>query len=172
MGPPDTGMQGADFAHRLGWPYGIRYAPYWMGRMFWRSMAIGRLDLPEDQRLKMLLKETEKMPEKDRDIFEDVDLMRLIIRSNQQAFSQGYDGVWDDGKKSCTNFGFRVQDIRQDLKVQLWYGKDDCYVPLVHGAQIAARLDGRAQFRVEEESHAGIAVHYRREILEAICASM
>jgi hypothetical protein len=165
-------MTGADLAHRLSWPYGIRYAPYWMGRMFWRSMAIGRLDLTENQRLEMLLKETAKAPEKDRDIFEDVDLMRLSIRSNQEAFSQGYDGVWDDGKKSCTEFGFRLQDIREDLKVQLWYGKDDCFVPLIQGLQIAARLDGRAQFRVEEESHAGIAVHYRREILEAISASM
>lgn len=172
MGPPDIGMQGADLAHKVGWLYGIRYAPYWTGRMFWRSMAIGRLDLTADQRLKMLLKETEKTPEKDRDIFDDVDLMRLTIRASQEAFSQGYDGVWDDGKKSCTDFEFKVQDIRRDLKVHLWYGKDDCFVPLVHGIQIAARLDGRAQFRIEDESHAGIGVHYRREILEALRASL
>jgi hypothetical protein len=96
-----------------------------MGRMFWRCQAIGRLDLSEEQRLKMLLKETAKAPQKDRDIFDDVDLMRLTIRANEQSFAQGYDGVWDDGKKSCTKFGFRVQDIREDLKVHLWYGKEE-----------------------------------------------
>jgi pimeloyl-ACP methyl ester carboxylesterase len=172
VGPPDIGWRGADIPHQIGWPYGIRYAPYWMGRMFWRCQAIGRLDLSEEQRLKMLLKETAKAPQKDRDIFDDVDLMRLTIRANEQSFAQGYDGVWDDGKKSCTKFGFRVQDIREDLKVHLWYGKEDCYVPPVHGIQIAARLNGRAQVRMENESHAGILMHWKKEILEALRDSM
>jgi pimeloyl-ACP methyl ester carboxylesterase len=28
VGPPDIGMKGADWAHWVGWPYGIRFAPY------------------------------------------------------------------------------------------------------------------------------------------------
>ncbi|KAH4350892.1 hypothetical protein HBH98_038800 [Parastagonospora nodorum] len=172
MGPPDIGMQGADIAHRLGWPYGIRFAPYWAGRMFWRTMAIGRLDLSEEERLEMLLKESRTAPEKDRDIFGDVDLMRLVVRSNSQAFAQGYEGVWDDGKKSSKPFGFEVKDLRDDLEVQLWYGKKDVFVPPVHGVQIAARLGGRARLRMEDESHAGIQIHWRKEILEALRDAM
>jgi hypothetical protein len=135
-------------------------------------MALGRMDLSEDERLKLMQKENKTPPEMDRDIFEDVDLMRLTIRSSGEAFAQGYNGVMDDGKKSATDFGFRIQDIREDLTIHLWYGKRDCYVPLIHGTQIAARLGGRAQFRVEDESHAGILMHWKGEILKAIGNSM
>lgn len=140
--------------------------------MFWRTMAIGRLDLSEEARLERLLKESASAPEKDRDIFGDVDLMRLVVRSNSQAFAQGYQGVWDDGKKSCRPFGFEIKDVREDLEVQLWYGKEDVFVPSVHGLQIAARLGGRARLRMEDESHAGIQIHWRKEILEALRDSM
>jgi pimeloyl-ACP methyl ester carboxylesterase len=172
MGPPDIGMRGADIQHQLGWPYGLRYAPYFMGRWFWRTMAMGRTDLSEEERLVMIQKESKGAPECDRDIYDDVDLMRLVVRASGEAFAQGYDGVWDDGKKSAAEFGFRLQDIREDLTVQLWYGKNDVFVPLVHGTQIAARLGGRAQFRVEDESHGGILMHWKREIFEAIRDSM
>ncbi|KAF1911059.1 hypothetical protein BDU57DRAFT_507692 [Ampelomyces quisqualis] len=98
--------------------------------------------------------------------------MRLTVRANDQAFRQGYDGVWDDGKRSCRPWGFRVEDVRRDLRVQLWYGREDVYVPLVYGVQIAARLGGRTELRVEEESHAGIGVHWKRENLEGLRDAM
>jgi pimeloyl-ACP methyl ester carboxylesterase len=172
MGPPDIGMQGADLLHRLSWPYGIPLMPYWMGRMYWRTQTLARFDLNEDTRLRMVLQELRNAPEKDRDICTDVDLLRLAVRSWTMAFAQGHDDVWDDGVKSCMPFGFRIEDIRKDLKVQLWYGKNDANVPPLHGYQIAARLGGRAQLRMEEETHAGIYVHLIREILEAIRDSM
>lgn len=172
MGPPDIGWRGADIPHQIGWPYGIRFAPYSLGRWFWRAQAIGRTDLPESQRLEMLLKEVSSAPEKDKDIFNDTDVMRLTVRSTGQAFKQGYDGVWDDGKRSCRPWGFRVEDVRRDLKVQLWYGRQDVYVPLVHGVKIKERLGEGAVLRVEEESHAGISGHWKREILEGLRDAM
>ncbi|KAH7396801.1 Alpha/Beta hydrolase protein [Phaeosphaeria sp. MPI-PUGE-AT-0046c] len=171
-GPPDIGWRGADIGHQIGWPYGIRYAPYWMGRMLWRAHAIGRLDLPESQRLKLLLKEGESAPACDRDFMGDVNLMRLCVRAQGEAFAQGYDYVWDDGKKNANEFGFRLQDMRQDLKVQMWYGEKDYFVPISHGLKIAARLGERVSLRVEDESHGGILMHHKREILEALRDTM
>lgn len=71
--------------------------------------------------------------------------------------SQGFDGLLQDGKVMCMDYGFRIEDIRPDLPVQLWYGKLDTFVPLNHGVQIAARLGGRAHLRVEDETHASIS---------------
>jgi pimeloyl-ACP methyl ester carboxylesterase len=71
--------------------------------------------------------------------------------------------------------GFRIEDIRKDLPVQLWYGKDDCFVPAHHGVQIAARLggdDGRVVLRVEDNTHASISQRWKRAQLEAIAAVM
>jgi hypothetical protein len=160
-------MRGADVAHRLGWPYGIRIAPYWLGRMFWRSQAIGRLDLPEAERVAMMVKEGAKAAERDREIFTE-DLCQVSVRASAEAFRQGYDGVWDDGSVSCKPWGFRVQDIRKDLKVQLWYGKEDYNVPHNHGVQIKARLGANAELKVKDETHAGIFVHWRMEFLEGL----
>jgi pimeloyl-ACP methyl ester carboxylesterase len=140
--------------------------------MWCRSLAIGRTDLSEAERLRLLQKDVAGAPEKDKDIFDDTDLMRLTVRANDQAFKQGYDGVVDDGKRSARPWGFRVEDVRRDLKAQLWYGRQDVYVPLVHGMQIAARLGSSAKLRVEEESHAGIGVHWKREILEGLRDAM
>jgi hypothetical protein len=172
VGPPDIGMQGADFLHRLGWPHGIPLTPYWLARMYWRTQTLARLDLSEDTRVRMVLKELRNAPEKDRDICTDVDLLRLTVRSWTEAFAQGPDYVWDDGVKSCMPFGFRVEDVREELIVQLWYGRNDSNVPPLHGYQIAARLGGRAQLRMEDETHSGIYVHWAREILENIKNSM
>jgi pimeloyl-ACP methyl ester carboxylesterase len=168
VGPPDIGMRGADIPHQLGWPYGLRIAPYWAGRWFWRTMAIGRTDLSEETRLQMLRKESESADKSERDIYDDTDFLRLVVRACGEAFAQGYDGVWDDGTISCRDWGFKVQDVRKDLKVQLWYGKNDVFVPPNHGLQIAARLGGRAELRVEDEAHAGILMHWKREILKAL----
>jgi len=153
-------MRGADISHQFGWPHGIPRLPYRFGRWFWRSQAMGRLDLPEAQRVHLLMQETQNAPERDRDIFQDVDFLRLVIRSIGQAFAQGYDYVWDDGVMSCSEFGFRVEEIRKDLVVQLWYGREDWSVPVNHGVQIAKRIGDKAQLRVEDETHSGIVVHW------------
>jgi hypothetical protein len=67
----------------------------------------------------MLMKEGESAPECDCGIVGDLDLIRLTVRSTGEAFAQGYDYVWDNRKKSSNQFGFRLQDLRHDLKVQM-----------------------------------------------------
>jgi hypothetical protein len=172
IGPRDIGWRGADISHQFGWPHGIPRFPYWFGRWHWRTQSIGRLDLPEEQRVGLLIKEGKNAPESDRDIYEDVDFLRVVIRAHAQAFAQGYNYVWDDGVVSCSDFGFRVEDIRKDLTIQLWYGKKDLSVPMNHGVQIAARIGDKAQLRVEDEAHSGTLMHWKREIFEAIAKSM
>jgi pimeloyl-ACP methyl ester carboxylesterase len=65
-----------------------------------------------------------------------------------------------------------VEDIRPDLPVQLWYGKQDSIVPLHHGEQIVVRLGGRAVVRVEDETHASLQVRFQEEILENLVKSL
>jgi pimeloyl-ACP methyl ester carboxylesterase len=168
IGPPDIGMRGADINHRIGWPYGIRFAPYWMGRWYWRFIGLGRIDLSEADRIEILAKQLCSVPESERDIYDDPDFLRLLVRATGEAFVQGYDGVWDDGKISCRDWGFKVQDIRKDLTVHLWYGRKDVFVPLNHGVTIKERLGERARLRVEDEAHGGILMHWKREIFAGL----
>ncbi len=70
------------------------------------------------------------------------------------------------------DFGFRIEDIRPDLPVQLWYGKHDVFVPLYHGETIANRLGDRANLRVEDETHASIFYNWREQFLEDLVKSI
>lgn len=169
LGPPDIGMSGADWVHKLGFPLGFRYAPFSVVRWFWKYEGSGRLDLTDEKRLELLLQKP-VTHEKDSDFMKS-GWPRLSLRSSRESFMQGFDGVWQDGRLACMNFGFRVEDIRPELPVQLWYGKLDTFVPLNHGRQIAARLGGRACLRVVDETHGSIVVNRMEEILEDLIRS-
>ncbi|KAF2464645.1 alpha/beta-hydrolase [Lindgomyces ingoldianus] len=174
LGPPDIGMSGARWLNWLGFTLGYRYAPSWANRWFWQRQPIGRLDLTDEKRLELLLQSASGSigaHEKDLEVMKDEDFLRLILRSTRESFAQGYDGIGQDGKVMCMDYGFRIEDIRADLPVQLWYAKHDVFVPLNHGKQIAARLGGRGHLRVEDETHSSIVVNWRKEILEDLVRS-
>jgi pimeloyl-ACP methyl ester carboxylesterase len=143
----------------------IRFIGWW----FLQTWPGARIDLSDSQRLELLQQEIKKSKStyhpKDSVFFDDEDTLRLSLRSQRESFAQGCNAVLLDGKLMSSDFGFRVEDIRPDLPVQLWYGKHDNFVPLRHGEQIAARLGGRAQLRVEDETHASIPINFREEIL-------
>ncbi|KAI4650656.1 hypothetical protein J4E93_003013 [Alternaria ventricosa] len=178
VGPMDIGMKGADILHQLGIPYGWKYAPAFLTKWFLSRDAFGRMDLSDEERFQRVLDPSNlasiKDP-RDRELMADEDLVRLMLRSTREARAQGFDGIAVDGKVICSDWGFRVEDIRKDLPVQLWYGKDDCFVPANHGVQIAARLGSDNEnvvLRVEDATHSTISQRWKRAQLEAMAAVM
>jgi pimeloyl-ACP methyl ester carboxylesterase len=175
LGPPDIGMRGADglhwFAFTLGWRYSIPIFVRW----FWQRGPEGRLDLTDEKRLEILQQRASKSErtanKKDLEVMKDEDILRLYLRSTRESFAQGFDGITQDGKLMCMDYGFQIEDIRPDLPVHLWYGKHDTCVPLNHGEQIAARLGGRAHLRVEDETHSSISQNLKEEILKDLVRS-
>jgi len=105
----------------------------------------------------------------------DDDFLRLMLRAARQSNAQGQHASVEDGRLMTSDFGFRVEDIRKDLPVRLWYGKFDHDVPANHGVQIAKRMQGagcNVLLRVEEETHAGLFLNCRERMLEDLVASM
>jgi hypothetical protein len=149
----------------------VRFIGWW----FLQTWPGARLDLSDEQRLNLLHQEIEKSKAtyhpKDCVFIDDEDTLRLSLRSQRESFAQGCDAVLLDGKLMSSDFGIRVEDIRPDLPVQLWYAKHDNFVPLRHGEEIAARLGGRAQLRVEDETHASIPINFREEIWKELLKS-
>jgi pimeloyl-ACP methyl ester carboxylesterase len=162
-------MRGANWWNWLGFTWGWRWAPVKLvGWVLGRSAA-GRLDLSDDERLHMYLRETEGMADgKDSAIVRDEGFARLYLRSAREAFAQGYEGLCGDARLMCVDFGFRIEHVRAGLPVLLWYGREDTCVPIHHGEQIAARLGGRGELRVLDETHASIWMNQRRAVLQAI----
>ncbi|KAF2865203.1 Alpha/Beta hydrolase protein [Massariosphaeria phaeospora] len=175
VGPPDISFAGAGFPHwplfRVGW----RYAPVSLMRWHFQRDPGSRIDLSDDERIRLLTQPSKLKAikhAKDLAIYKDEEFLRVWMRASRESFAQGYDGMCQDGYTMCVDWGFRVEDIRADLPVQLWYGKYDRNVPVNHGLQIAARLAGRAHLRVEEDTHASISMMWKREQIEALLAKM
>lgn len=169
LGSPDMGYWGMRWPNYLGWTFGQRMFPglcrWWFGRE-----PGARLDLSDEERLSRLRQAFEKgkakMHPKDRTVFGDVDWMRIHLRTAREAYEQGMDGFSLDYKVLNSDFGFRIEDIRKDLPVYLWYGRLDVNVPLQHGEKIAARVGDNARLRVEEdETHASIWANFKEEYL-------
>ncbi|KAF2125331.1 alpha/beta-hydrolase [Dothidotthia symphoricarpi CBS 119687] len=171
IGPPDIGMRGAGWVHWLGFTIGWRYSPSFLLRWFFQRDPMGRVDLSDEQRLALMLRPSNVSAithDKDRVLMSDEHVVRLMLRTTREAYTQGFEGVREDGRLICVDWGFCVEDVRPDLDVQLWYGREDTFVPLNHGEQIAKRLGGRARLRVEDDTHASISMNWKREQLEGL----
>jgi pimeloyl-ACP methyl ester carboxylesterase len=177
LGPVfEIGMKGARWLNWIGFTFGYRYTPRILNRWFWQSQTCGRLDWSDEKRLerhmKDFLKSKSTAHEKDLEVMTDEDNAQRFLRSARESFAQGFDAALQDGRVLSMDFGFRIQDIRSDLPVQLWYGKHDVIVPLNHGETIAKRLSDRANLRVEDETHASIFFNWREQILEDLVKSI
>lgn len=105
------------------------------------------------------------------------DFMKLFLCSACEAIRQGYDGFLDDAQILSEDPGFRVQNIRSDLPIQLWYGTDDVNVSPRAGEETAERLRAAGNTHVElhmekGETHGSVQVKFQRRILEDLLAAM
>lgn len=173
LGPPDMGMKGASWLQWLGFTVGFRYFPS-LTRYFFQGSAGARLDLSDEERLTLMKQQLlkSKIHDKDLDFINDEDYLRVSLRAAREAYAQGFDGLLQDGRLMSVDFGFRIEDIRPDLPVQLWYGKFDINVPPTHGEQIAQRLGSSARLRMVDETHASLFTNWRWSFLEDLVDSM
>lgn len=174
LGPPDMGYKGMSWLNYFGFALGYRHL-HWLTRRWMSGQPAARLKLPVEERMEQLKREFSQpdLHEKDAAIFRGPDdLLRLYLRSSQEVFSRGFDAWLLDGQLLSQDFGFRIEDIRPDLPVQLWYGKLDTNVPVTHGEQTAARLRGKVQLRIEDETHTSIVVNWREKVFEDLVANM
>ena len=168
LGSPDMGYWGMNWMSWSGWAFGQRMFPGLC--RWWFSRETGaRLDLSEETRMDMMRKafdkDKKKMHSKEVAMFGDQDWMWMHLRRGAQVYQRGMDAMSQDFRVLNSDFGFKIEDIRKDLPVQIWHGKLDNMVPLQHAQKVAARLGTNAQLRIEDETHASIWQNRREEFL-------
>lgn len=179
LGAPDMSMWNADMVHWLSFPYGWRFSPEFLLEWFFRLDVFGRMELSDEEKLEKLLEPSYlasiKNP-KNRQIQGDEAFLTVALKANREAQKQGFGGVALDGRVVCRPWGFKIEEIRRDLPVKLWYGKDDVFIPPNHGVETAARLEGaggKVVLRLEEgDTHYSISQNWKKEQLEAILVEM
>lgn len=174
LGPPDIGYYGMAWPNYLGWSFGHRFLPGLVS--FWASrQPFAHLDRSDEERSELMLADILKSSPHPKDVAvfaEHPELLRQFMRSCREAFVHGFDSFPEDGGLMSKDFGFRVEDIRKDLPVQLWYGRLDTNVPARHGEQIALRLGSHARLRVEDETHSSLEVNWKDQQLKDLLESM
>lgn len=175
LGSPDMGYWGMKWMNYCGWTFGQRMFPGLIRWFFGREPG-AKLHLSDDKRLRLLKegyeKDKSKMPLKDRAFFGDEDQMKVTLRAARATYAQGMGGMSNDFRLLNKDWGFRIEDIRKNLPVHIWHGKEDVFVPLQHGQKVAARLGDNAHLRVTDDTHASIFAErkeeYLRELVKAI----
>ncbi|KAF1930570.1 alpha/beta-hydrolase [Didymella exigua CBS 183.55] len=186
IGPPDIGMSGAGWPTFLGFSVGWRYSPQIFLRWFSQLDNANSLELSDEERLRLFLSpdRIKGMSDSDKAFFSDEDEMRAYLATSRASYEQGFDAMCKDGYTMCTDWGFRIEDVRKDLPVVLWYGSQDKNVPPNHGRTIAGRLrtdseqtDGevtnkgpmewkeRVRLRMLDDTHASISMRDKRGYL-------
>lgn len=110
--------------------------------------------------------------EREAGLFDTEESVRLWLRTSREAFKNGVDAVVQGSLLLGSDWGFRIQNIRKDLPVWLWYGTFDDIAPVSHGEQIAARLGEKAHLRVVDETHGSMFVNQTRAYLTEIVEYM
>ncbi|KAI1821263.1 alpha/beta hydrolase fold protein [Xylaria intraflava] len=175
LGPPEVGKKGMNWFHWLGFTIGFRYFP-WACRWWFSRETLGRLDLTDQERFDRFRQEwsqtRSKAHPKDVAALDEADLVRFLVRNHYEAYRQGFHGFALDGQLMACDFGFKIEDIRKDLPIHLWYGKADDNVPPSQGVGIAARLGPKARLRLEDETHGSLTWNCRVRALEDLIDAM
>lgn len=175
MGLPDMSKKGMSWHNWSGFTLGYLYFPS-VTRWWFKRDPATQFHLSDEERLDLIYQQILKsnMNEKDRAFFGDESHLRLYLRSWREALVQGYDAFLQDGRLISLDPGFRIEDIRPDLPIRLWYGKHDTSVPPIHGEETAARLGNgsNVQLRIEDETHASIVANRKEDILRDLVKSM
>ncbi|KAJ4401799.1 hypothetical protein N0V91_007698 [Didymella pomorum] len=190
IGPPDIGMSGAGWPTYLGFTAGWRYANLKITqvllRWFFQRDNADSLELSDEERLRLFLSpdRTKGMSDADKAFFGDEDEMRAYLATSRASYQQGFDAMCKDGYAMCTDWGFKIEDVRKDLPIVLWYGSQDKNVPPNHGRTITRRLrteceqgDGeiedkgpvawkeRVRLRMLDDTHASISMRDKKGYL-------
>lgn len=155
--------------HRLGFTIGWPYIPH-LAQYYVKRGPAAQLNLSDSKRLTLIQQQFAKSAKtdhpKDVEAFRNVNNLKLFLRTAREAYAQDWDdGPGQDGWLASRDFGFRLEDIKHwnpALRVRLWYGKHDTHVPATsHGEGIAKGLGHIASLRVEDETHASLALDYK-----------
>jgi pimeloyl-ACP methyl ester carboxylesterase len=155
----------------IGYPYFPGVTRWWFSRQ-----ALGRLDLTDQERFDRFQHEWSASKAsahpKDIEALDDPDLVRWLVRNHREAYCQSFQGFSQDGALMSLSFGFRIEDIRHDLPIHLWYGTEDTNCPLSHGQGMADRLGPRARLFIENETHGSLTWNCRVRALKGLLEAM
>ncbi|ETS77084.1 hypothetical protein PFICI_10958 [Pestalotiopsis fici W106-1] len=172
MGPIDIGTRGMNWSNWFIFN-GFMYFPFiirWI-----QNKLVATLATVSNEKIVALVERQLSKPSNrqfmytatDIAILRDPDFLSMMLNFYREHYKQGVDGHMEDGRVLTTNLGFRLQDIRPSLPIQMWYSKDDTNVPFRMARAMAERLSCPPQFHaISDETHLSLVLKYSADVLE------
>lgn len=139
-------------------------------RWFWSQEPGSKVHLSPEEHLSYLRSCVAKVQPHEREAgrFNTEESVQLWFRTSREAFKHGFDGIVADTSRLLADWGFRVEDIRKDLPVLLWYGTFDGLAPPALGKHIAQRLGDNALLVIKDETHGSMFANQPQEYLREL----
>lgn len=85
-----------------------------------------------------------------------------LIEGMREGCSNGVKGLMDDGLAFMKPWGFDPSTIK--VPTQIWHGKHDLFVPLLHGEWLAGKINGSDPHFFQDEGHLSLFLKKGYEI--------
>jgi len=128
-----------------------------------KTIAKAEKKMFEDQ--KSIEDFAETLPEPDRILFQDPQILNIFIEETKEAFRSGLDGVILEEKIYARPWGFDLKDIPSDLQVYIWHGEMDVFVPSSMGRKMSELIPNCQGNFFPNEGHISVAYNHLDEIL-------
>lgn len=109
--------------------------------------------------------DTNKTPEKDRQILSDPGVVGLFVTSTREHFKQGFNAWMQEGRLLARDWGSRLLGISLSL-IKLWYAKQDVNIASCTEPELMRILGEKAVLHMEDETHLSLEFNCRARILK------
>ncbi|MBY9003154.1 MAG: alpha/beta hydrolase [Candidatus Lokiarchaeota archaeon] len=122
----------------------------------------------EDQ--KSLEELANNLPEPDKILFQDPQIVKIMIEDSKEAFRNGLDGAILEEKIFARLWGFDLKDIPSNLQVYIWHGEMDVFVPPSMGRKMSELIPNCKGYFLPNEGHLSVGFNHLDEILETLAS--
>ena len=107
--------------------------------------------------------------DKDVALFRDEGFLTLCVEAMREHFRQGIEVHMEEWRvMTAKDIGFDLGELRRDLPVHLWYGRQDGSVSWRVGEAIAEEIGRNAKLHIRDEAHLSMIAGRGEEVLRAL----
>jgi hypothetical protein len=108
------------------------------------------------------------LPAGDRRVVDELGMREVFVEAFGEGLRDGTAGMaWDD-LASFSRWGFELEDVT--VRVRVWHGEDDPFVPRAHAEHLAAHLPDCRLVTWPGEAHLGLFSRWQAALAEALAA--
>lgn len=163
MGPRNWKKKGMMLSNRIGF--------FISRRLPFLTKMIVKAEKKAFEEEESIEKFAENLPEPDRKILKNQELVKNLMEAAKEAFRSGLEGAIYEEKIYAKSWGFDLEDISPNLQVYVWHGEMDIFVPSSYGHKYCELIPNCKGFFYPKEGHLSLSFNHIDDILKTLTSS-